>query len=201
MMALEEMTMDQVRIALCGAPGAGKSTVARMMREFCETESIFFGLIKLADPLYEIQSLMYQLAGRKLDWFYRKDAELLNFLGYYMRRINPAALHERALVRLTELGLMGGRRRRVIVCDDARASDIRFLRNLAFVVVRVDAPENVCAMRCRLRGDVTVLGPEPVTERGLHGITPDHVVDNARDEDVLRQHVVQLLDSLVGAAV
>ncbi|GAA0981644.1 hypothetical protein GCM10009555_050110 [Acrocarpospora macrocephala] len=91
------------KIALCGAPGAGKSTAAQIVHRFCESGKLPFSLIKLADPLYEAQSAVYRCAGRELDHFYRKDGELLNFLGHYMRKINSMVLQDRFSARLNEI--------------------------------------------------------------------------------------------------
>ncbi|MER6847667.1 hypothetical protein AB0A81_21040 [Streptomyces flaveolus] len=79
------------RIALYGRPGAGKSTFADVLAEESRRAGFQVRRLKLGAPLYEVQALVYAMAGRPLLEGGAQDGQLLNALGAAMRRINPEA--------------------------------------------------------------------------------------------------------------
>ena len=125
-----------VRVGLYGIPGAGKSTTCSIIEAYCIEKGYKFTRIKLADPLYKAQEAIYTMAGQKLGDFYEQDGELLNFLGYYFRKINPNSLLDRFAETLAEKIdelVLHNLPISIIVCDDMRRPDAEFLRRNNFL--------------------------------------------------------------------
>lgn len=53
----------QLRLALVAPSGSGKSTTAQLLREHFEEAGLSVEVIKLAQPLYELQGMFYEQAG------------------------------------------------------------------------------------------------------------------------------------------
>ncbi|MGP3921252.1 hypothetical protein [Nonomuraea sp. 10N515B] len=189
-----------VKVALYGPPGSGKSSAARILEEYCGVIGLPCSLVKLADPLYEAQSAVYHIAGRKLDDFYQKDGELLNSLGRHIRRINPMLLHDRFLARLHDVRRAFGGTPSLVVCDDMRFPDHMFMRNLGFTFVRIFAPDEICLSRRQERGDLSLASASHVTESNLCAITPDGSIDNSGTLDALRRNVIDILEGLLATS-
>jgi dephospho-CoA kinase len=194
------MANDRIlRIGLYGSPGAGKSTTSRFIEEYCSASSILFHRIRLADPIYEAQACVYSAADRHLTHFYEQDGELLNFLGYYLRKLNETILLDRFAKRLTEAVAAegGASQTKVIVCDDMRFPDAAFLRKLGFISVRITATEAACVQRRINRSDRSLSSPEHITERNLGAIACDLIIENDGTLDALRHHATSALGRLL----
>ncbi len=182
------------RIALFGPPGAGKSTSNKILSELCKEKSWKHQTIKLAEPLYTAQSTIYEIAGVKLNNFYQQDGELLNFLGYYLRKLNPSVLLDAFSERLNELVTSyEDASRLIIVCDDMRQPDCEHLRNLGFLLVRIEADDELCKARKVARGDVTLGNKNHATEAGLDSITADLKISNNGSMKELRTQIANFL--------
>jgi len=142
-----------MRIALHGIPGAGKSTLARLLLEEFGRIGRQAVVVRLAEPLYQLQSLVYRLAGSPLPDPAVQDGLLLADLAGHLRRINPDALtadFRRRVERLADTAPEA-----VMVCDDLRVPDINCVRDLGFTLVRVDADPELRRARRAQRGDLT----------------------------------------------
>ena len=190
------MAAKIIQLGLFGTPGAGKSTTSKIIEEYCTENHVPMIRIKLADPLYEAQKAIYEIAGRQLSDFYDQDGELLNFLGSYLRKLNPNVLLDRfslrlrdAIEKLDSTGSTSG----VIVCDDLRRPDAEFLRTKDFRFVRIIADPNECESRRRARGDRTLGSASHATEQGLDEIEPDYRIHNESTIEDLRTQVIRFM--------
>lgn len=188
--------MTNTRLALFGTPGAGKSTCSHLLELICRERAIGFYRVKLAEPLYDCQAAIYEIAGRPLADRYQQDGELLNFLGTHLRRINASVLIDAFRQRVDRIAAeQSGRAGPTLaVCDDMRALDAPHLRDIGFTFVRVIANPALCRERRMGRGDASLGSEMHPTERGLDGIEHDHAIMNEGTLDDLRAH----LDRLVG---
>lgn len=190
--------MTSIRIALFGAPGAGKSTATAILSDLASNAGFDFRRIRLADPLYQCQNAIYEIAGCPLADFYTQDGVLLNFLGSHLRRINPTVLldsFDRELVRLGDIGSEYAGR--IIACDDMRASEATFLAARGFRLVRVAAPTEICLSRRAARGDVSLGSSDHPTEAGLDVIAANEEIPNSGSLDDLQSEVTALLRRLL----
>jgi len=146
-------------IALYGTPGAGKSTTADLIEEIGKINGIYIKRIKLADPLYKAQAQIYKIAGKKID-FYSQDGELLNFLGYYLRKLNPSILlneFDKQIKDFEDMHQLSPIRDGIVLCDDMRSPDFQFMMDNKFLMVRVIAENSLCSKRREQRGDLSSL--------------------------------------------
>ena len=136
---------------------------------------------QVADPIYECQDFIYRCAGKPLTKEATQDGELLNFIGGYLRKINPNALLNRFDTNLSEISslLSNETGEALILCDDMRQADYDHLVSRGFLACRVVAPKEACVERRRKRGDVTLGSTEHPTERGIDRIVPDLTFDNS----------------------
>ncbi len=170
---------EETRIALCGLPGAGKSTAAGCLELLCSESNISFHRIKLAQPIYEAQAAVYKIAGTPLDNFFSQDGMLLNDLASHLRRINPNVIFEAFTHALDNIEYAENRiGRRVIVCDDMRASECDYLRNLGFRFVLIQAPREIRFIRRGSRGDISLSSDDHATESCVEGAICDFVISN-----------------------
>lgn len=188
-----------LKVAIFGLPGVGKTTMAMLIQEHCAGLAIAFRRIKLGDPLYEVQSYIYELAGRQLADFYTHDTELLSFLGAHIRKLNPAALLDRFAEKhdavLRDLS-QSDERQSIIVCDDMRLPDSGFLRELGFFFVRLVASEEICNQRQIERGDHSFAPMPSAINRGFDGISEDELIVNNGSIEDLRSRTISVISDL-----
>jgi GTPase SAR1 family protein len=190
-----------VRIALFGLPGSGKSTACRELLGILERRGQPAVLLKLAEPLYELQNLIYSYCGVPLHDRYRQDGALLNFLGAHLRSINPDVLtdHFASRQRAAEVDAAeAGKTRLFVLCDDMRPVDAPFMRARGFTLVRVDAPRATRERRLAGRGDSTRGSSSHSTELGVDETEHDLLVTNDGTIEALRASLEDILAGLGG---
>lgn len=190
--------MTATRLALFGTSGAGKSTCSRLLEEICVEHGRAFARVRLAEPLYECQALIYAIAGRPLSDRYQQDGTLLNFLGSHLRTINPTVLTDSFTQRVDSLIADDTKRKGplLVLCDDMRAADASHLRGIGFVFARVEADPELCLHRRRIRGDTSLGSDTHPTERGLDTIQSDYVIPNEGSLRDLRERLNELIREL-----
>lgn len=174
-----------LRLSVIGLAGSGKSTCASIIEELAEQRGRTHTRIKLAAPLYDLQTRVYQTAGAPL----RADAQdqvLMEALASALRRIRPESLVDDFLTRLART------RADVVINDDLRDPhvDAVALRGEGFRIVRVTAQPLVREARLAVRGDLT--RSDRSTEE-LDLIEPDAVIDNSGDLAAYRDAVRELI--------
>lgn len=177
------------RIALYGRPGVGKSTFGELLGQELAGAGGRALVVRLASPLYELQALVYTVAGRPMLVGARQDGALLNSLGGHLRRINPGALTNAFTARVCQAEREHPLA--VLVCDDMRAPDVGALIALGFDLVEVIAPEHVRQARKRARADLTAGDDGHPTEAPVDTV-PWRRVDNSGDLEQLRRLAADL---------
>lgn len=185
------MTGRQLRIAVVGHSGSGKSTCAATLREYADAHGLGFARIPLARPLYELQDRVYAAAGTPLRAG-AQDQVLMEDLAGHLRRLNPRALADDFAARLADCpaGL--------VVNDDLRDPfvDAPALRALDFRILRITCEEGLRLTRLTERADLTRADG---STRGLDLIEPDAVIDNSGDLAAYRTAIHATVLSLQGS--
>ncbi|MEU1307786.1 ATP-binding protein [Streptomyces cinnamoneus] len=177
------------KIALYGRPGAGKTTLTGLLALELAEAGADVRVLKVGVTLYELQAIIYAVAGRPLLDGRDQDGQLLNALGSQIRRINPDALTDAFGWRVHQAEQAAPQS--VLLCDDMRAPDVEAVAALGFRLVEVTAPEPVRLARKRGRGDLTAGDDQHVTEAVIDAV-PWLRVDNAGSLDDLRQQATRI---------
>ncbi|WUE13485.1 hypothetical protein OHA25_60530 (plasmid) [Nonomuraea sp. NBC_00507] len=141
-------------------------------------------VVKLAAPLYQLQSLVYTVAGEPMLDPTMQDGQLLNDLAAHLRRINPDALTDNFARRVRQAATRYPEA--VLLCDDMRAPDAATLVDLGFHLVRVHAAQELRLGRKNLRGDLTAGQDDHPTEASV-ALDSHHDVRNDGGLEDLRQ--------------
>ena len=148
------------RIALYGGQGGGKSTIGLIATNL-------FGdavaLVHSAAPLYHLQSLVYEYAGKEIGNG-MQDNELLPMLAGQIRRLNPDGLAE-LVIAAADAAERSARPPRLLLCDDSVVSDRLALLRGQFEFVFVDTADDIRAARRAARGDLNQSGVRPAPDR------------------------------------
>ncbi|MEV8479374.1 ATP-binding protein [Streptomyces sp. NPDC051173] len=182
------------KVALHGLPGVGKTTFKNLLAQEVSRAGAEVLTLKLAAPLYEIQSVVYAVAGRPLLDGHEQDGQLLNFLGSHLRQINPHALTEAFSRRVRHAEQI--KPSAVLLCDDLRALDAKAVTRLGFSLVEVTAPEELRRARKQARADLTPGDERHPTEAPLEA-TPWRRVENRGSLEGLREQAAQLAGELL----
>ena len=103
------------------APSAyGKSTAIKLLQKHFDVKNV-----KIADPLYELQSDFYEKLGIEIG--NRQDGELLQFYGKKVRKENSEFLLKEFKTKLDSTIAT------IISNDDCRPDDYNFLKNNGFI--------------------------------------------------------------------
>jgi cytidine deaminase len=139
----------QDRIVLVGLSGVGKSALAARLRETLTQTRGECRVLKLADPLYRIQRLYYEIACVEATG---QDQALLATVATQLRALSPRALLDDFLDRLRQVPPDVA-----VVNDDLRDPDVDAvgLRAEGFLFVRVTCPEQVRRARLAGRADIS----------------------------------------------
>lgn len=161
-----------LRLALVGLTGTGKSTLVGELRTRLARQGETVAVLKLAAPLYRLQTAVYAEAGVPLSDG-QQDQELLADLAAHLRRIHAHALVEAFLTKLAEQP-----EDVVVLNDDLRdPGDADRLRQAGFLLVRLTCPELVRRQRLAHRDDVTILDEPARLGPAMDHITVDRTVD------------------------
>lgn len=183
--------MDE-RVACCGMfclvgpTGVGKSTAATIMCELVPNAYV----VKVAAPLYDMQSAIYARIGLCADEG-RQDGELLQYLGVKVEQQFPGFMAQDFLARLRTIS---AQRPRLVINDDARPPNTAVLERAGFKLVRVTGPR-------RLRPDVSETNPNHPLEVGAARVTCADEISNHGSTADLRDEVVRMLERSCRVAV
>ena len=183
--------MDQLRVSLIAPSGAGKSTVAGLLKSAFEQSGRTVQILKLAEPLYQLQTGFYRECGIELVAG-QQDQHLLEVIATEMRRIAPLSLVNHFGARLASTTAD------VVINDDLRddKTDWPWLRRNNFTVIRVVAGANLRKERLSGRGDLTLVQNSPLNAQ-IANIREDHKVTNEGSLDDLRAQVEAQVVSLL----
>ncbi|MCI3945629.1 dephospho-CoA kinase [Pseudomonas syringae] len=174
---------SQVRLALVAPSGSGKSTTAQLLRTYFEDEGLTVEVIKLAQPLYDLQQAFYQHAGVALLPGMQNQC-LLEGIARDLRTLNSHSLVASFARRLTQSTAQ------VVINDDLRddAIDWPYLRTEGFQVVKILVDHALRQSRLGQRGDVSVV-ENSALDLQTHRIKADYVLPNNSSLDQLEQRV------------
>jgi adenylate kinase family enzyme len=136
-------------ISLIAPSGSGKSTTARLIVEHLTRLGVNARIIKLAQPLYELQQRFYEAAGLSIDPF-AQNQKLLEDIARHLRSLRPDSLVRRFFESANKAP------NDIVVNDDLRDvdTDLPALVNAGFVIVRISASEKTIARRLDARNDL-----------------------------------------------
>jgi dephospho-CoA kinase len=182
-----------LRISLVAPSGTGKSTVAKLMKAAFERAGRSVAVLKLAAPLYELQTKFYRQSGVSLGAD-QQDQRLLEIIATEMRRISPTALVDNFALRLARLT------HDVVINDDLRddKTDWPWMRQNGFVVVRVQADDSLRNLRLHSRGDLTLVTDSPLTSQ-IARIKAQYQLNNNGSMEALIGKVDDLVATLLQA--
>ncbi|WP_372404883.1 hypothetical protein [Streptomyces luteireticuli] len=178
------------KLALFGWPGAGKTTLSGLLALQLEEAGAAARMLKVGAPLYELQAVIYAMAGRPLPDGRVQDGQLLNALGFHLRRINPDALTEAFGLRVRQVER--DTPQAVVLCDDVRAADIGAVTALGFRLVEITAPDPVRRERKSGRGDLSAGDDQHPTEAATDAV-PWLRVDNSGSLDDLHAQAARIV--------
>jgi hypothetical protein len=160
-----------LKLALYGLAGSGKSTVARALEYALTQTGLTVQVIKLAEPLYRIQSQIYEMASKDIGKW-EHDNELLRTMATQFRRINPDYLVDDFLSRAANSVAD------VVINDDLRDTEVDYPRLHAngFRFLCVECDDSVRQQRLKTRGDRNVVA-DSISTWGYDRITPDYTLD------------------------
>lgn len=177
------------RLALFGQPGSGKSTTSALLAAELARVGMVAHILKLAQPLYDLQEALYNAAGRPLQDTSVQDAQVLSFLGSKIRQINADALTDDFARRVAALEARDPSA--AVVCDDMRKVDAPALRRLGFRFVKVATGTDMARARLSARGDLTYATDEAF--EATAGIPQDVRIVNDGTVAALRRAVAELV--------
>lgn len=180
-----------MNFVLYGHTGSGKSTTSNLVREYFQSGGYRVQILKLAQPLYDLQSRFYETAD-VLMGPYDQDQVLLEEIASQLRRISPTSIVDDFLRRLEKLEAD------IVINDDLRDAHVDYpmLKQWGFRFVRITCSESVRLERLSRRQDVsTVIHSNTTAEIDL--IEPDVVIDNSIDDlEKLKGKVHTAMESL-----
>lgn len=179
------------KIVIYGLAGSGKSTSAGLVQKFFAQKKLDVTVIKLAQPLYELQEQFYKKAGIEIS-FYNQDQILLESIANHLRRISSSSLVDNFKARIKRT------KADVIINDDLRDPHVDYpvLKEEGFIFIRIKCKENFRRERLKQRGDKsTVINSKSTAEIDL--IKPDYVVNNdTTNIDDLRKKIFSILEGI-----
>jgi dephospho-CoA kinase len=179
-----------IKLVIYGQSGSGKSTSARIMRNYFEQCGYRVTILKLAQPLYTLQQQFYHIAGQTID-FYSQDQILLEMIAAQLRRISPMSLVNDFLHRLSTIDAD------VVINDDLRDPyvDYPVLEQHGFRFIRITCQETLRVERLGQRKDLSSVAHSTSTS-DIGSIKPHILVDNSGNLEKLQTTIQCFLDTL-----
>lgn len=171
--------MKQSHLIVFLAPsGSGKSTCAQYLQKKYQGE-----IIKLADPLYTIQNLIYQKIGLPVPL--SQDGELLQFLGNKIQTLQPKFLFDQFYQKFLSSP------NTLVINDDCRPHNYPYLQKLNAIFIKIEGP-------VRLRTtDMSPHNPQHTTE-WQEAIPGDFIIKNTGTLTELFQQLDSLMEQICG---
>jgi cytidine deaminase len=188
------MPGPKIKLCIIAPAGSGKSTVARLICERAQERGLSCAVIKLAEPLYDIQAKFYDTAKVSIGR-YQQNHGLLESIADYLRSIDKWSIanHFKERYLATEAD--------IVINDDLRDSDIDWpvLQELGFSVLYVEASEIIRHTRLQGRGDLEVSATSKL-DAIIKRIPVDFTIDNSSESlEELIETVDELFDTYLSA--
>lgn len=177
-----------LRIGLLGGMRSGKDTVAQMLTDRLDGETV---QLAFSTGIHEvIQNYMPHL------YESGKPRKALQEIGQLLRQFDPDVWVNRLFKTVAELSETGSYSN-ILVTDVRQPNEVARLRAEGFVILKVTAPMEVRLQRAKQAGDN--FSPEMFqheTERDIDSYPYDYLIDNAGDLQELEDAVAKLIDCL-----
>lgn len=180
---------QSIKLTLIAPSGSGKSTVAGLIGEYAAMRGLDMAVVKLATPLYYLQSEIYRLARTKVGAD-QQNHVLMESMADHLRAVNPKSIVTDFLERLRKV------RAPIVVNDDLRDGDVDWpvMREEGFRAVRVAASTAVRKARLVARQDLTTIEVSKLDAR-IARIPIDVEIRNDSDGlDGLRAEIARVMD-------
>jgi hypothetical protein len=138
--------------------------------------------IKIAEPLYYLQSVFYDFIGKDIEG--KQDGELLQFYGVKIRQEKPEFLLNYFKQKIDE-----NSDAKIILNDDCRPYDYDFLKLLGFIFIRING-------QYRNREDHSPIDKKAALEWQT-GIPCDYEVNNLGTLEEYEENILQLFERII----
>ena len=165
-----------MRICFLAPSSYGKSTAIKLLQKRFDIKNI-----KIADPLYELQSDFYKKLGIEIED--RQDGELLQFYGKKVRKENNDYLLNEFKTKLDNTNAT------IISNDDCRPDDYKFLKDNGFIFIKINGYK-------RNRDDVTLANPKEKIEWQSE-IPFDYEINNYGTLEEYEDELLNLMNKLL----
>lgn len=165
-----------MRICFLAPSSYGKSTAIKLLQKHFDIKNI-----KIADPLYELQSDFYKKLGIKIED--KQDGELLQFYGKKVRKENSDYLLNEFKTKLENTNAT------IISNDDCRPDDYEFLKDNGFIFIKINGYK-------RNRDDVTLANPKEKIEWQSE-IPFDYEINNYGSLEEYENELLNLMNKLL----
>lgn len=129
-------------VAFCGKMRSGKDTAAAYeIKSYFPTTGI---ILKFADPLYELESLIYNYIGYPIPSDKTKRRSLLQYIGTDFGRLN---VDPDIWVKLAEKHIMEKFKKDIFITDARFPNEIHLLDKLDFHIIKINVDENIRIQR------------------------------------------------------
>lgn len=165
-----------MRICFLAPSSYGKSTAIKLLQKHFDIKNI-----KIADPLYELQSDFYKKLGIEIED--KQDGELLQFYGKKIRKENSNYLLNEFKTKLDNTNAT------IISNDDCRPDDYKFLKDNGFIFIKINGYK-------RNRDDVTLANPKEKIEWQSE-IPFDYEINNYGTLEEYEDELLNLMNKLL----
>lgn len=166
----------KILISFIAPSGYGKSTAIKILQEKYAIENI-----KIAEPLYELQTLFYKKINKDIGD--NQDGELLQFFGNKVRKENPPYLLETFNQKISQS------EKQIITNDDCRPYDYNFLKEQGFIFIKIKGFPHQ-------RNDHTIANPKSNLEWQTE-IPCDYEIENYSDLKTYKENIFKVVEEIL----
>lgn len=160
-----------IKLAFYGLSGSGKSSAAKITKEYFNKKSMSVEIIKLADPIYKLQEKFYLTANQHIEPD-DQDQILMENIAANLRRINSNSLVDSFDQRLKNSSA------NVVINDDVREFEIdyKYLKRNNFTFIRIVCDEGKRIQRLNARSDISFVKASSTT-KDIDKFESDIIID------------------------
>lgn len=181
-----------MKICFIGPNGSGKSTAAEYTKEYFINKNFTAEIHKLALPLYELQNIIYDRIGMKIDLFKQNHLVLEN-LADLLRKISPFFIINDFFNRINNSSVD------VIINDDLRDynTDYYEMKKMGFKFISIKADEQLRQIRLNERNDIHSIIKSKL-DKNIKNIIPDFTIyNNTQDIHNYKKSVYSIMDKII----
>lgn len=192
---IEDMLQNkkQLRLALVGSSGSGKSTTASLIKNGLEKKGLSVKIEKLATPIYNLQNAYFNEMGVSVPP-QSQHQKLMEKIASNLRMMDSNSIVSHLFLRVAES------KSDVILTDDLRDKSVDWpaLVSKGYHIIRVKCSEDLRLQRLENRKDLQTQKRSHL-DLGINAIKEDFTIDNSGDIKDLGAEVDLLIEHLLGA--